>query len=115
MNSSIYILVKSSSNIEESIDEVVAASFNLNVLEKLMVTLENKKPDIPEVVWKKYRRYALKKDPTLDDYLYGIAMYTFEHSKDNYTLDQLKEAEDYYEGEFSTDVYIIDEIPFINE
>jgi hypothetical protein len=79
-----------------------------------MVMLENKLPVIPEVIWKKFRRYALKKDPELDDYEYGIAEYTFNHTKQNYTLDELKEAEDYYEGDFYRDFYTIEEIPFYN-
>lgn len=114
MNSSIFILKKYSDNFSDKIEEVIAASHNEEILRELMVMLENKLPVIPEVIWKKFRRYALKKDPELDDYEYGIAEYTFNHTKQDYTLDELKEAEDYYEGDFYRDFYTIEEIPFYN-
>lgn len=115
MNNSIFVLIKHSESFEGFNQSYIASSFNESILEEMMVKLENKTPDIPEVVWKKFRRYALKKDPNLDDYSYGIANYTHKHSECKYTLDQLKEAEDYYENEFSRDIYIIEEIPFIND
>jgi hypothetical protein len=108
----IYILRKSSENFNDRIEEIVAASFNIHILEELMVKLENKTPDIPEFMWKKYRRYALKKFPDLDENLYGIADYTYEHSRCKYTLEQLREAEDYYENEYFKDIYVIEKIPF---
>lgn len=115
MNKSIYVLKKYTENFDDRVEELIAASFDLITLEELLVKLENKVPDIPEVVWRKFRRYALKKDPYLDEIPYGIAIYTHEHSRDKYTLEQLKEAEDFYESDYYKDTYIIVEIPFIDQ
>lgn len=111
----IYILRKSSENFSDKVEEIVGASFDIHLLEELMVKLENKLPDIPDFMWKKFRRYALKKDPDLDEIPYGIADYTHEHSRCKYTLEQLREAEDYYENEYFKDIYIIEEIPFYEQ
>lgn len=113
MSKTIYVLKKFTENFDDRVEELVATSFDLTTLEKLMVKLENKMPDIPEVVWRKLRRYALKKDPTTDEVPYGLARYAFEHSRDKFTLEQLKEAEDFYESDYYKDTYIIVEIPFL--
>jgi hypothetical protein len=114
MSSSIFILKKYSENYSDKIEEIIAASCDEELLRELMVKLENKLPVIPQEIWKKFRRYALKRDPELDDEEYGLAEYIFEHMRHNYTLDDLKEAEDYFEGDYYKDVYVIEKIPFYN-
>jgi hypothetical protein len=114
MSSSIFILKKYSEDYSDRVEENIASSFDEELLRELMVKLENKLPTVPQEIWKKFRRYALKRDPEIDEEEYGLAEYIYEHMRHNYTLDDLKEAEDYFEGDYYKDIYTIEEIPFYN-